>query len=242
MANQTFQPADEVRRCANCGQPALSAVHVWQHKVAGVYTQTQTRELQCRACGIKVVLHPETRIRAERLLAWLMLPAIVPSLIFFASARRKARAWTDNPVVDGASGPTAIMATGPVRPGEDEDRAQPETPDRRCECSAPARCIAIVREGTWNTPIGMRYEYQCPVCAKGFSVHSVTGIVFATVLASAISAAGALLIVHPPGAAVGAEQSNRWFGVGLTVLGGFAWLVFGWRVRGRLKHPIVSPG
>jgi hypothetical protein len=199
-------------------------VHAWQHRIAGIYTQTQTLELKCQACGIEVVLRPPTEIRAQRILGLLLMPAIIPGLILWARARKKARAWTDNPVVEG------------VAPLVGQ---RPQHPDRRCECSSTAVCVTIVHEGTWSRPIGRRYEYQCARCAKRFEVHDIRGIVFASLFAILLSAVGALLILHPPGAAVGAEQSNRWFGVAMLGFGVLAWLVFAVRVRGRRAHPVV---
>jgi hypothetical protein len=64
-------------------------------------------------------------------------------------------------------------------------------------------------------------------------------VAFAGVLAAVLSAAAALLVLHPPGAAVGAEESNRRFGVGLAGLGAAAWAVFAARARGRLRHPVA---
>lgn len=223
--NEAFPPSGEVRRCACCGQVALVVVHAWQHKYAGLYTGAQTLDLECKSCGIKVVLHPQTTIRAERIIAFLLMPAIIPGLIFYLGARKKARAWTDNPVVEGAA-PRDDQPSGP--------------PARRCDCSGAAVCVAIVRKGAPIRPIGTQYDYRCARCAKTFKVHDVPGTLFASLLALVLFAAGALVILHPPGSAVGAEESNRWFGYGMVVLGVIASLVFAARVRGRLAHPVVS--
>lgn len=199
-------------------------VHAWAHKIAGIHTGSRTLELECRSCGAKVVLHPETTIRAERILGFLLLPAIFPAILFLGRARKKARAWTDNPVVAGAA-PRADVRSVP--------------PTRRCDCSGTAQCIAIVRKGTWSFSIGRRYDYRCTRCEKIFAVHDAGGLVFASLVAVVLFAAGTLVIVHPPGAAVGAESSNRWFGIGMVGLGAIALLVFVGRLRGRLAHPVV---
>jgi DNA-directed RNA polymerase subunit RPC12/RpoP len=216
-----------VRHCARCGRAALTVVHAWQKRFAGIDTQTQILELACQSCGTQVVLHPEATIRAERLLGYLLLPAIIPGILFLARARKKARAWSDNPLVEEAGRPAESAPTG--------------LPQRRCACTGAADCVAIVRKGTWERPIGMRYDYRCARCGDRFKVHDVGGVVFAGLLAAALSAAGALVMLHPPGTAVGADQSNRWFGVGMAVLGAVAWLVFASRIRGRLLHPVVGP-
>lgn len=202
----------------------MIVVHAWQHRYAGIDTATHTLELQCRACGAEVVLHPQTKIRAERLLGYLLLPAIFPGLFFLARARRKANAWIENPVV-GAD--TAAS-----------DRMGP--PPRRCQCGAAAACVAIVKQGTGALPLGVRHDYRCAACARSFAVHDVAGIVFAGVLASVLSAAGALVVLHPPGAAVGAVESNVRIGVGIAIIGAIGWVIFGWRLRGRVAHPLVG--
>lgn len=52
-----------------------------------------------------------------------------------------------------------------------------------------------------------------------------------------LSSAGALVIRFPPGSAVGAESTNRRFGVGLAVLGAVGWLMAAVRVRARIVPP-----
>lgn len=222
MAHTKPQPPEQVRRCARCANATLVLVPAWQHKFAGVLTQTWTREFECRSCGVKVVLHPLTVIRAEQLLAFLLMPAIIPGIIFFVGARKKARAWVDNPVVEGA----------PVAP-----RAGP--PPRRCECASPAECVAITREGTWTVQIGTRFDHRCTQCSRAFGVHDLRGVVFPSLVAVALFAAGALVILHPPGAAVGAQESNQWFGRAMVALGVVSLLVFTRRVWARLIHPVV---
>jgi hypothetical protein len=118
-------------------------VHEWHHRFAGIETPSRTLDLACQTCGEKVTLHPHTRIAAERLFACLMIPAIFPSLYFFASARRKSRAWTDNPVV----GRTHHRPLGP--------------PERWCACGRPASCIRLVQRRFNGLRVGTRHEYRC---------------------------------------------------------------------------------
>lgn len=195
----------------------------WQHRFAGVVTGTQTLELACRSCGAKVVLHPWTKIRVEQVMAVVFMPAIIPGLIFFFSARTKARAWSENPLVDGA--PAFAPKPGP--------------PARRCHCGAAADCAAVAREGTWDWVIGRRSDHLCAQCGRRFSVHDVHGVVFMSLLALALFAVGALVVLHPPGSAVGAERSNQGFGVATLVFGASATLVFARRVWLRARHPLA---
>lgn len=222
-ADRMPDPAAEVRRCARCGEAALVVEQAWQHRFAGVVTGTQTLELACRSCGANVVLHPWTKIRVEQVMAVLFMPAIIPGLFFFFSARKKARAWSENPLVTGA--PSFAPRPGP--------------PARRCDCGVAADCVALAREGTWDWVIGRRSDFLCSQCGTRFSVHDVRGVVFMSLAAVALFAAGALVILHPPGSAVGAERSNQGFGVAMLAFGVVAMLVFARRVWLRAMHPHV---
>ena len=86
----------------------------------------------------------------------------------------------------------------------------------------------------------MRYDYQCPRCARAFTVHDVRGVVFSFVAATVLSALGTVVIVFPPGSGVGAEESNRWFGLVLLTLATVAWVSGGMRMRARRAHPEVE--
>lgn len=217
------QSSDQVRRCARCGSATLVVDHAWQHRIAGFDTKTRTLELRCRSCHAKVVLHPWSQIHVERVFAVIMMPALFPGLYFWFSARRKARAWTDNPVVDDA---------GFVAP-------RPGPSPRRCKCRGVAPCTAIVREGTWAVLLGIRHEYRCASCHRNFSVHDLRGVVSAVMGSGALLVAGVLVIIHPPGSGVGAERSNRWFGVAMVVLGLLGSVLAASRIRERRAHPVV---
>jgi hypothetical protein len=214
--------ATDVRRCARCGQATLVCVREWQHRIVGITTQTRTLDLACRSCGTKVTLHPHTRIAAERLFACLMIPAVFPSLFFFASAARKARAWTDNPVVGSAP----HVPSGPRR--------------RQCLCASTASCERIFQRRMQGIPVGTRYEFRCERCGSVFTVHDAAGIVFSFVAAAVVSAVAVLLVAVPPGSAVGAERSNQWFGFGLAAVAAFAWVSFGLQLRTRAIHPELT--
>jgi hypothetical protein len=222
MHTSSVRP-DELRRCARCGQAALVCARDWQHRVLGVATGTWTRELECRSCGAKVTLYSPKHIAVERVFAFVMLPAIFPGLYFLASARRKARAWSDNPVVGGAS-------TSPPRgPG-----------DRVCAgCRGRARCTAMHRRQMWGRDVGTRCRYACSRCAKVFTVHDGRGVAFSLAVASLLTVMAALVVAIPPGSDVGAEASNRWFGVGLSVIAALGWIALALQLRARRVHPMA---
>ena len=185
-------------------------------------TPSHTLEFECRSCGAKVTLHPQNQIAAERLMAYLLMPAIFPSLFFFARARRKTRAWTDNPVVGGLK----HLPTAP--------------PHRWCACSGAAPCVRIIQRRAGGLPIGTRHEYRCEACTRTFTVPDVTSLVVSFVSAIVLCGFGALIIVSPPGAAVGAEQSNQWFCLALVAFGLIAWLMLAFGIRARVNHPQVA--
>jgi hypothetical protein len=74
---------------------------------------------------------------------------------------------------------------------------------------------------------------------RTFQVHSPVYLVSLSAIAGVFSSFGALIVAHPPGAAVGATHSNRWFGFGLAAFGALGWLVAAFLLRRRLKHPVV---
>lgn len=226
-------PSDEVRQCVSCRQAALICIRDWQHRLIGVDLPTWTLDYECQACGVKITLLPQRKIRAERLIAYLLIPAIFPSLYFFASARRKARAWTDNPVVPGASQPNRRVF--PAAQMLDQPYRDPHA--RVCACRGAAQCTAIAQKRLGSMSIGSRYEYHCRQCTKAFAVHDDRALIFSFVLASALCAVSALIILNPPGSAVGAEQSNRWFGVALLVFAAIGYVSFAFRIRARLSFP-----
>jgi hypothetical protein len=216
---------NEVRRCARCGAAALVCVRDWQHKIMGIAPGAWTLELECQSCGAEVTLLPQQEARMERLLAFVMLPAIIPSIFLFASARRKARAWSDNPVVDGASAPSPRRAE----------------PGRACAaCRGVAHPSEIGRQQGLGISIGTHTRYTCSGCANEFAVHDRRAVAFAFAAAIVLSAMGALVVAFPPGSDVGAELSNRWFGVGLLAVAAIAWVILVLRIRARRAHPNVE--
>lgn len=210
------RPETEARRCARCGQPELVCTNDWRLRVAGVDTPGRVLDFRCRSCGAEVTLVPRKEIAIDRLFAWLFLPAIFPSVIFFARARRKERAYADNPIVPG-------RYAGP-----------PEPPRRLCTCGRAARCVAS-RTNVRRT--GTRRAYRCEGCGRAFVVHDARGILQLGLGACVLAAAGVLVMLAPPGGAVGAQASNRWFGVMLAAAGLVGWVVTGAWVRGRVVHP-----
>ncbi len=219
---QRTGPGVDLRRCSACGAPALACVRDWQHHVLGVPTASRTQEFACQRCGFRLTLHPRERIKAARLAAWLLLPAIFPSIILFAHARRLERAWTDHPLVGFAPSPPSLGLA------------------RVCLCGGRAPCVGLAQRRVQGVPVSTRARHACPRCGTSFEVTDGLGVATMAVAALALSAFGLLLVVYPPGSAVGAERSNRLFGVGVLALGALTWAVLTSRVRARARHPIVA--
>jgi hypothetical protein len=152
----------------------------------------------------------------------MLMPAVVPGLYFLSRANRRAAAWTDNPVVTGLA-PTA---------------APPSIRPRRCPCGGVGTCDAVVRLGTERTRLGTRYDFRCARCERPFSVHDTAAVLAMLGVALALLSLGSLVILHPPGAAVGAERSNQPFGVAAVVGGLIAAVTVALRVRRRWLHPV----
>ena len=113
---------------------------------------------------------------------------------------------------------------------------------RRCECGSAARNVRIVQVRLRGMiPIGEIHEYSCPACKRTFNLHNGWSVAFSMGSAAFLTAVGALVTAFPPGSAVGAESSNRWFGVGLLAIGVLTWIVPTVRIAGRLRHRGVPP-
>jgi hypothetical protein len=138
----------------------------------------------------------------------------------------------DQPPAGGFGGP--ISPGGRIAPSAPPE--PPGPPRRACSCGSSARCVAVVAQRARFFPAGNRYDYEC-ACKRSFSVYDLAGIAFTFLAGGVVTAAGALVTMYPPGSAVGAENSNRWFGVALLVFGAAGWLMFVARVRARIVHP-----
>lgn len=215
-------PGADLRRCSACGSATLSCVRDWQHRVLGVPTASRTQEFECQRCGFRTTLQPREQIAAARLFAWLLLPAIIPSVLFFARARRMERAWADHPLVGLMQTPASL---GPAR---------------ACVCGGAAICVSLAQRRIQGRPIGTRATHACPRCGCTFEVSDGPGVASTAVAALALSAFGLLLVAHPPGSVVGAEDGNRLFGVGLLGLGALTWAMLASRIRGRARHPLIA--
>jgi hypothetical protein len=109
-----------------------------------------------------------------------------------------------------------------------------------CRCRAVATCTEVVEQRSKLGRVGFRYGYSCSVCRASFSVFSDLNIAFVVFACAVATAAGALVVVYPPGSAVGAESSNRVFGYAILALSVFGWGFFASRVRTRLRHPFPA--
>lgn len=203
----------------------MVCVREWRHRILGLDTPSRTLELECRACGTQVTLYPQRQIRTERLFAILVLPTIFGGLWLFARARKKARAWRDHPVVDGLSPP----------------RRRGEAPRVCAACRGIAHCTEISRRQTQGISLGTRYRYRCERCSNVFTVHDTRAVTFLFAAGLALAVAGALVVARPPGADVGAQARNRWFGGILLVISALAWLTFALQLRSRRASRPVDP-
>lgn len=86
---------------------------------------------------------------------------------------------------------------------------------------------------------GSRQLYTCTSCKRTFEISDNAATAFMFVAAALLSAVAWLVIVHPPGAAVGAESENRWFGVGIGVFALAGWALGIQMIRARVIHPAI---
>lgn len=69
-------------------------------------------------------------------------------------------------------------------------------------------------------------------------MHSTGSLAFSIFAAGVLSGAGWLVVTNPPGSAVGAQDSNRWFGWVLCGFGAAAWAIFVARAWARHRHSL----
>ena len=194
-----MNPEDEVRRCANCGKPTLICVSAWQHSTWGVRSNIVTRDCQCQACGVKATLHPGSRIFALWVVAVLLLPSVIPALIFALVALRRSRAWSKNPLVPGAPRPPIRFRAGPA--------------DRRCECGRVATLAKVTRHRTNWIPTGTEQIFKCGTCGEEFVIESVGGLLVTSLGASLLGAIAVWVLTSVE------SSMSRWgWGLGLTLV------------------------
>lgn len=112
-------------------------------------------------------------------------------------------------------------------------------PTRRCRCGAHAVCYAATEQSARGVPVGMAYDHQCARCKRTFRIHSLGSVIFTVLCMLVMGSCGTLVTVHPPGEAVGAQDDNRWFGVGLLVFAGLALLLVVAKIVAHLRYPKV---
>lgn len=118
----------------------------------------------------------------------------------------------------------------------------PPWPTRRCACGQRSPCIALEQQVLRRSiPIGVAHVHRCPGCGRGFTVHDNLGCAFSGFAAAYLVAISVLIILHPPGGAAGAAESNRTFGYVLAVVAALAIAVFLSRIGGRLRHRVADP-
>lgn len=130
----------------------------------------------------------------------------------------------------GSGAPAPVPIPPPRKPA---DRP------RRCGCQGPVPCDSVTRARLGLLTIGTRRAYRCQRCGLTFRIRSAGHIAVTLLYASFLSGVGVLIVLYPPGSAVGADSENRWFGVALLVLG---LSCIGWGVamiRAHVKYPAV---
>jgi DNA-directed RNA polymerase subunit RPC12/RpoP len=208
----------EVRRCASCGNPALICVNAWQHSVNGISSNMITRDCQCQACGATVTLHPRWKIIPLWIVAGLLLPSLIGSIVPGIMAFRRGRAWRKNPIVPDAPMPRIRYRSGPG--------------PRRCDCGDTLVLKNVTKNSHNGISTGIEYEYSCGKCGKNVTLESALGII--------MSIFGSLLLGGVAAVVFYNVQSVwwRWGGsIVLALLGVFLFWQAVTRTVGRWRYP-----
>jgi len=208
----------EVRRCARCGNATQVCVHAWQHSVNGISSNTVIRECQCQSCGATVTLQPRIKIWPLWLMAVLLLPSVVGSLVPGIMAFRRGRAWKINPVVPDAPMPPMRYKSGPG--------------NRRCDCGGTLVLKSVTRNTHNGIPAGTEYVYQCDKCQKEVTLESALGILLNFLFGALLALLGYVVL--------DAVKDPWWRWGGGIVLALLGLLLVGQgisRITAQLRHP-----
>jgi hypothetical protein len=218
MDDAVAQARAEVRRCARCGSATLACVHAWQHSVNGISGNTVIRECQCQSCGATVTLQPRLKIWPLWLMAVLLLPTVVGSLVAGTMAFSRGRAWKKNPLVPDAPMPAMRYKSGPG--------------NRRCDCGATLALKSVTRNSHNGIPTGTEYVYQCERCGKKLTLENALGIVMKVLVGALLALIAWLMLTAVK------DPWWRWGGGGVFAL--LALLLAGQglsRIAAQARHP-----
>lgn len=212
--------APEVRWCSSCHQNAVVLVGSWQHTSGGAATNETTRDYRCQHCGKKYRIRPRLHTTLGMIVGVMAATTIIGLPVFFIYWRRHT-VHKRIPPVAGAPMPPMRYFDGP--------------PVRTCAtCSVPAETVKITRKSHNGIPTGTEYAYRCPSCRVEFTIVSAWGIVFETMMALFVVAAGAGFLAW--------AESPGWRWGGSITCGLIALLLLGetvFRIRSRLRHRLV---
>ena len=245
-----------VRRCGECGMATAIVL-------SDARMEREGPRVVCQECGASVRLPPAFG-RLGRWIGGLACAffAVVTSLgtlVAALTARDPEDAVIGLAIFGSVSallwfltwrtlGPEVAMLRWPIVPGAPmpalrhaapPERGRPEDALRRCGCGSRARCTHVEQQRLRGLPIGRRYQFVCDACRATFAFDDAAHTAFLFVAAAGLSFAAWLLVLHPPGAAVGATATNRWFALPVG-LGALAYVALFLRALfRRARHPVL---
>lgn len=117
---------------------------------------------------------------------------------------------------------------------------EPSVTQRQCSCGRPARCVEIEISRARGLAVGQIHKYACSSCARPFYIYNARLIAFNVFGALLLGGFGALIWLHPPGAAVGAAETNRYYAVPLLLGSVVYFCLIGVQLSRRVVHPRVG--
>ena len=257
----------DVRRCGRCGEPAGLLVAGWEKgadawwvRSSGTRPELRRAIYRCQACGAVLRFRAPGCFTVVGLVgSGLAVAFFGLGWLLFAARLTTGSSWEHagggfvclSIVVLGGFVGLASLGRPLLRqrkwspvdaPVPQMVKLAPPPAMRRCVCGAGAPNTRVVTEYVKRfVPTGRVHQHDCAECGVTFNVHDGYGIAFSICAASLLTAAGALVTLYPPGAAAGAADSNRWFGIALLGVGLLTWAIPALRIRARLRHPIQRP-
>lgn len=205
--------ANEVRKCAKCGQATAVCIRDWQVTRFGLSTGSSTRDFCCQSCGHRFTLAQVPQIVAFGILTVLLAITLCGGFVFACLTASCIWPYVANPVVPGAPMPLV--------------RFRATEPRRKCaSCGGVTTCRLVTKHTVNLLPMGHSYDYACTACRHTFRLRSAGRL-------AAMALGGSFLLV------IGIPTVTVGLGLIFLLAAAIYWGVFSWSLANLVRHPVL---